>query len=57
MDSSSEAKRQLALDETINDKKFIEMCEDIAMQLLKPNLPVISVKKLKNTVLEEIRKR
>ena len=53
MDSS----RLLALEETLKDKKFIEMCEDIAMQLLKPNLPVISVKKLKNAVHDEIRRR
>ena len=41
----------------MKDKNFIEMCEDIAMQLLQPNLPVISIKMLKNAVQEEIRKR
>lgn len=33
------------------------MLEDIAMQLLRPNLPVISLKKLKNAVREAILER
>jgi len=46
-----------ALEETLNDKQFIEMIEDIAMQLLRPSLPVISLKKLKNAVREAIMER
>jgi len=41
----------------MNDKKFIEMVEDIAMELLKPSLPVISIKKLKAVVKEALRER
>ena len=45
------------LEQTMNDKKFIEMVEDIAMELLKPSLPVISIKKLKAVVKEALRER
>ena len=45
------------LEKTMNDKKFIEMVEDIAMELLKPSLPVISIKKLKAVVKEALRER
>lgn len=41
----------------MNDKRFVEMVEDIAMELLKPNLPVISIKKLKSAVKETLRER
>lgn len=41
----------------MNSKQFLEMVEDIAMQLLQPNLPVVSLKKLKNAVKEAIRER
>ena len=39
-----------ALEATLKDKMFIEMVEDIAMELLKPSLPVISINKLKKAV-------
>ena len=56
-DKTLEYARMQALEETLNDKKFIEMIEDIALQLLRPNLPVISLKKLKNAVREAILER
>ena len=49
--------RMQALEDTLNDKRVIEMVEDIAMQLLQPSLPVISIKKLKNAVREAILER
>lgn len=41
----------------MKDRKFTEMLEDIALQLLKPNLPVISLKQLRNAVKEAIKER
>jgi len=45
------------LEKTLNDKKFIEMVEDIALEILKPSLPVISLKKLKAGVKKALRER
>ena len=41
----------------MKDKNFREMIEDIAMQLLIPNLPVISIKKLEISVREALKER
>ena len=41
----------------MNDKRFVEMVEDIAMELLVPGLPVISIKKLKAAVRKELLER
>lgn len=41
----------------MNDKRFVEMVEDIAMELLKPSLPVISIKKLKAAVKDALLER
>ena len=46
-----------ALDATMKDKMFIEMVEDIAMELLKPSLPVISINKLKKAVRMALEER
>ena len=56
-DKAKETARDQAIEELMNDKKFVEMIEDIAMELLRPNLPVISIKKLKNAVKEALRER
>ena len=56
-DKSIDFARMKALDDILNDKKFIEMVEDIAMSLLRPSLPVISLMKLKNAVREAILER
>ena len=45
------AKAARIIDNALNDKAFLEMLEErVAMQLLRPNVPVISVAKLKNAV-------
>jgi len=41
----------------MKDRRFVEMVEDIAMELLKPSLPVISIKKLKAAVKDALRER
>ena len=46
-----------AIEEIMKDRKFTEMLEDIALQLLRPNLPVISLKQLRNAVKEAIKER
>ena len=49
--------RMQAIEDTLNSKKFMDMIEEIAMQLLMPSLPVISIKKLKNAVRRAIIER
>ena len=51
---SLDSARLQAIEDTMNDKKYRDMSEDIARQLLVPNLPVISIKKLKASVKEAL---
>ena len=49
--------KQQIIEAQLNDKAFLEQLEEVAMQLLRPNFPVISVKKLKNAVREALLER
>ena len=52
-----ELKLKQQIEAQLNDKGFLEMLEEVAMQLLRPNFPVISVKKLRNAVHAAILER